>query len=244
MARDYVCLYHSYLDAIQALGDAERGRLLTAMLEYSLTGATGHLGGNERFIFPIVKAQIDRDKAKYEETCRRRSESGKLGGRPEKQDKAIAFSGSKKSQGKGKGKGKGECKGEDEGENNNPPSDEGGSRAGRANTLQEQILSDFPGELGKAVGDWLAYKTEKRQGYKPTGLQSLLTQIRNAAKEHGDAAVVKVIRDSMAANYQGIVFDRLSRQKAAPKAPEPVHNSQPSKADQEHLKRILEGMGG
>lgn len=107
MARDYVCLYHSYLDAIQALGDAERGRLLTAMLEYSLTGATGHLGGNERFIFPIVKAQIDRDKAKYEETCRRRSESGKLGGRPEKQDKAIAFSESKKSQGKGKGEGKG-----------------------------------------------------------------------------------------------------------------------------------------
>ena len=113
MARDYVCLYHSYLDAIQALGDAERGRLLTAMLEYSLTGATGHLGGNERFIFPIVKAQIDRDKAKYEETCRRRSESGKLGGRPEKQDKAIAFSESKKSQGKGKGKGEGKGKEED-----------------------------------------------------------------------------------------------------------------------------------
>ena len=247
MARDYVCLYHSYLDAIQALGDAERGRLLTAMLEYSLTGATGHLGGNERFIFPIVKAQIDRDKAKYEETCRRRSESGKLGGRPEKQDKAIAFSESKKSQGKGKGKGKGECKGEDEGENNNPPSDEGGSRAGRANTLQEQILSDFPGELGKAVGDWLAYKTEKRQGYKPTGLQSLLTQIRNAAQEHGDAAVVKVIRDSMAANYQGIVFDRLSRNEKPGKktsAPESKFDAQPSKAEQERLKQLLEGMGG
>lgn len=64
MARDYVCLYHSYLDAVQALGDAERGRLFTAMLEYSLTGATGHLSGNERFIFPMVKAQIDRDKEK------------------------------------------------------------------------------------------------------------------------------------------------------------------------------------
>ena len=104
MARDYVCLYHSYLDAIQALGDAERGRLLTAMLEYSLTGTTGHLGGNERFIFPMVKAQIDRDKAKYQETCLKRSESGKLGGRPEKQMKANAFCESKKSQGEGKGK--------------------------------------------------------------------------------------------------------------------------------------------
>lgn len=114
MARDYVCLYHSYLDAVQALGDAERGRLFTAMLEYSLTGATGHLSGNERFIFPMVKAQIDRDKERYEETCRRRSDSGKLGGRPEKQEKqneakkANAFSESKKSKGKGEGKGEGE----------------------------------------------------------------------------------------------------------------------------------------
>jgi len=64
MARDYVCLYHSYLDAIQALGDAERGRLLTAMLEYSITGAAPQLGGNERYIFPMVKADIDRAKAK------------------------------------------------------------------------------------------------------------------------------------------------------------------------------------
>lgn len=128
--------------------------------------------------------------------------------------------------------------------NPNPnPNPNPNARARRADQ-QDEIFADFPGELGKAVADWLAYKTEKRQGYKPTGLQSLLTQIRNAAKEHGDAAVVKVIRDSMAANYQGIVFDRLSRQKAAPKAPDPVHNSQPSKADQEHLKRILEGMGG
>ena len=64
MARDYICLYHSYLDAIQALGDAERGRLFTAMLEYSMTGEAPQLNGNERFIFPMMKAQIDRDNAR------------------------------------------------------------------------------------------------------------------------------------------------------------------------------------
>ena len=46
MARDYICLYHSYLDAIQALGDAERGRLFTAMLEYSMTCEAPQLNGN------------------------------------------------------------------------------------------------------------------------------------------------------------------------------------------------------
>ena len=110
MARDYVCLYHSYLDAIQALGDAERGRLLTAMLEYSITGAAPQLGGNERYIFPMVKAQIDRDREKYEEKCRKNAEKGRLGGRPPKAGKAVAFSESSKSQGKGKGGGKGKGK--------------------------------------------------------------------------------------------------------------------------------------
>lgn len=112
MARDYVCLYHSYLDAIQALGDAERGRLLTAMLEYSITGATPQLGGNERYIFPMVKAQIDRDRENYEEKCRKNAEKGRLGGRPPKAGKAVAFSESPESQGKGKGEGKGKGKGE------------------------------------------------------------------------------------------------------------------------------------
>lgn len=107
MARDYICLYHSYLDAIQALGDAERGRLLTAMLEYSISGAAPQLGGNERYIFPMVKAQIDRDREKYEEKCRANSEKGKLGGRPKKAEKAAAFFESQKSQDKGKGEGEG-----------------------------------------------------------------------------------------------------------------------------------------
>lgn len=123
MARDYVCLYHSYLDAVQALGDAERGRLFTAMLEYSITGATGHLPGNERFLFPMVKAQIDRDKAKYEKQCKKNAENGKTGGRPKKQKNPVGFSESEKSQGKGEGKGEGEREGKGDGSYPLPPTD-------------------------------------------------------------------------------------------------------------------------
>ena len=138
------------------------------------------------------------------------------------------------------------CQSESESNPNPNPNPNPNARARRADQ-QDEIFADFPGELGKAVADWLAYKTEKRQGYKPTGLQSLLTQIRNAAKEHGDAAVVKVIRDSMAANYQGIVFDRLSRQEKTvkkPKEPESKFEAHPSKAEQERLNQLLKGMGG
>ena len=69
----------------------------------------------------------------------------------------------------------------------------------------------FSHELEAAVTDWLTYKQERRESYKPTGLKSMLTQIQKAAAEYGNAAVIDVIRDSMASGYQGIVFDRLKK---------------------------------
>ena len=125
MAREYICLYHSYLDAIQALDDAERGRLLTAMLEYTLTGDAGNLRGNERFVFPLIKSQIDRDNGKYEEICKKRAQSGKIGGRPAKQKKANAFSESKTSQDKDEYEGEEESKDKDENENKEEEKREG-----------------------------------------------------------------------------------------------------------------------
>lgn len=67
--------YHSYLKAIEPLNDAERGRLFTACLEYSMTGVAPELKGNERFVFPSMAAQIDRDKEKYTARCRKNSEN-------------------------------------------------------------------------------------------------------------------------------------------------------------------------
>lgn len=125
MAKEYICLYHSYRDAIQALDDAERGRLLTAMLEYTLTGDAGNLRGNERFVFPLIKSQIDRDNGKYEEICKKRAQSGKIGGRPAKQKKANAFSESKTSQDKGEYQGEEEYQDNDENENKEEEKREG-----------------------------------------------------------------------------------------------------------------------
>ena len=46
----YIKLFVDYLDAIEPLGDAERGRLFTALLDYARTGEAPRLSGNERFI--------------------------------------------------------------------------------------------------------------------------------------------------------------------------------------------------
>lgn len=80
----YIKLFIDYLDAIEPLGDAERGRLFTALMEYAKTGEAPQLNGNERFIFPMMKAQLDRDIAANEETAERNRANGLKGGRPKK----------------------------------------------------------------------------------------------------------------------------------------------------------------
>ena len=75
----YIKLFVDYLDAIEPLGDAERGRLFTSLLEYARTGEAPQLGGNERFLFPMMRAQIDRDNAAMAELSDARSKAGKIG---------------------------------------------------------------------------------------------------------------------------------------------------------------------
>ena len=72
--------------------------------------------------------------------------------------------------------------------------------------------TNFSPALIQAVESWLQYKTERRDEYKPTGLQSLMTQIQKNAAQHGEQAVIDLIGECMAQNYKGIIFDKLKNQ--------------------------------
>ena len=89
----------------------------------------------------------------------------------------------------------------------------------------------FGDDLQSAFEAWLAYKTEKRQGYQPTGLKSLVTEIRNNAQHYGEAAVAKLIRECMASNWRGIIFDRLKQGggQAPPEQPVPKFDPETGK---------------
>ena len=75
MAMEYFLAYHSYLESMEPLSDAERGRLFTALLEYSMTGIAPELRGGERYTFAALKGNIDRDVAKYNAKCAKNKES-------------------------------------------------------------------------------------------------------------------------------------------------------------------------
>lgn len=72
----------------------------------------------------------------------------------------------------------------------------------------------FDEPVRSAVRDWLNYKRERREAYKSTGLKSLLTEIENRVKQHGGQAVAEVIRLSMANNWRGIIWDRITETKS------------------------------
>lgn len=58
--------------------DEEKGRLLLAMLRYAKDGTEADLIGNERFVFPVFRAQIDEDIKAYDTKVA----NGSRGGRP------------------------------------------------------------------------------------------------------------------------------------------------------------------
>lgn len=71
----YIKVFVDYLDAIEPLGDAERGRLFTSLLTYARSGEVPQLNGNERFLFPMMRAQIDRDVLSKDELSQKRRDA-------------------------------------------------------------------------------------------------------------------------------------------------------------------------
>lgn len=76
----YVQLPADMEEALGLLGDAERGRLVLAMLQYNRTGESVQLAGTERVLWPMIRERMDRSAAAYEQ----RRLAGERGGRPKK----------------------------------------------------------------------------------------------------------------------------------------------------------------
>lgn len=77
-----------YLDRkkeIDMLTNEQCGKLFKAVFEYVDTGSVPEFDELAvSIMFSVIKAQIDSATQKYEDTCRKRSEAGKKGGRPKK----------------------------------------------------------------------------------------------------------------------------------------------------------------
>lgn len=81
----YIKMFTDVSDTIDLLSDEEAGRLFKALMHYGNDNEDIiDLPGQEKLIFSMLKTQIDRDAATYQDKCEKLKENGAKGGRPKK----------------------------------------------------------------------------------------------------------------------------------------------------------------
>ena len=95
--KDSFVMHIEDFEDLGELKDAEAGKLLRAIIAFATEEEIPKLGVQAKTMFGYIRRHMERDKAKYEATCRKRAEAGSQGGRPkketsEKAKKANGFS--------------------------------------------------------------------------------------------------------------------------------------------------------
>ena len=91
MARPGIMLYFDILEPIKVLPDAEKGRLLVAMLEYGQSGIVPEFEGMLALAWGFVKPKIDKDSAEYNKTVLKRQYATFCRDRKRKGEPDISF---------------------------------------------------------------------------------------------------------------------------------------------------------
>lgn len=72
---------------------------------------------------------------------------------------------------------------------------------------KEQDIIDsfnFTDTIKSKVLEWLQYKKERKQSYKPTGLKQLLKRVKSDFEQYGESYVLAEFENSMLNNYSGL----------------------------------------
>lgn len=202
MERTQFTFYRSFASALKRIRkDADRAKAYDAICDYALDGKEPDLSGlpdAAAIAFDLIRPVLD--------TSKRKSENGKRGANA-KREKEDSKPKAKQKQASSKSK-----------QNDSKP--EANAKRGETSSekekekekkLENECYLPLTPSLREIVKQWVTYKAERKEAYKPTGLQKLVSQIANATEKYGEKAMADVIERSMAANYQGIVFDWLER---------------------------------
>lgn len=96
-----------------------------------------------------------------------------------------------------------------------PPEGKPGKDAAQK-TIWEQYgieIADykFSAAMISELEKWVQYKQERRQGYKRTGLTTILNRAKKYSDAFGAAAVIELFENTIASNYQGPAWDKLGK---------------------------------
>ena len=79
MDKNSFLIYLDYQEQFELLTDEQAGQLIKAIIKYEKTGEITELDGMTKMAFSFIKTQLDRDREKWQEEKKKRSEAGKRG---------------------------------------------------------------------------------------------------------------------------------------------------------------------
>lgn len=91
MGRPGIMLYFDILEPIKVLSDADKGRLLVAMLEYGQSGKQPQFDGMLALAWGFVKPKIDKDSEEYNRTVLKRMYATFCRDRKKKNEPEVSF---------------------------------------------------------------------------------------------------------------------------------------------------------
>lgn len=192
MANEYVKLWLSYEAYFQPLGDAEVGRLVLGMMKYKSTGTEPVFNGNERFVWPAIKRDIDEAKAAQDRFEEKQRDNGKKGGRPPKTQafseeptetqKTQAFSEEPKKA-KDKGQGTKDNISPLSPNGDSPPTGESKKRRSAARDAIDAWTQDP--ELRSLLYEWLDVRKAQRAANTEGAIRQNLAKLPELAQQSG-----------------------------------------------------------
>lgn len=83
-------LYCDYAEHVSLLTDEDAGKLFKALFSYVNSGTIQELSPVASMAFSFIRSQLDRDRCKWEEIRKKRSEAGRLGGKSKGKKQNLA----------------------------------------------------------------------------------------------------------------------------------------------------------
>jgi hypothetical protein len=101
------------------------------------------------------------------------------------------------------------------------------SRENNAPAREGDIFADrsFSDPMKDKITQWLKYKAERREVYKPTGLTSFLSEIENKLKVYPEADIIVLIGECMANNWKGIIWEKIKGRASPPQNSNPFFDA-------------------
>ena len=212
--RESFILYTQINEILKEMTDEQKGQLFQAIVDYEITDEVPELPTLVKIAFIPIKQGLDANNKKYDDIRQARSDAGKRSAERRTQQKRTNPNKEEQTQTSGN-KQQVQTANGNNGEhyvnvNDNalkektPP--KGGVKEKGEDPLSESGISE---PLQDKVREWLQYKKERRESYRPTGMRSLITQVAKAEQSHGTLAVMEQIETAMSSGWKGMGLDRM-----------------------------------